>query len=101
MKLAKVVKRVTILASDDANQSYSTVVFKRKRKSKKGSPGLRNLEKMTRNVLDVQGTQLDRYLSRHKRSNRKRKNGWLRDLGSNVMSANSKAMKKLRVSRWF
>lgn len=101
MKLGKVVKRVTILASDDASQSYSTVVYKRKRKTKKGSPGLRNLEKMTRNVMDAQSTQLDRYISRHKRSNRKRKNGWLRDMGSNMMSASSKGMKKLRVRSWF
>lgn len=101
MKLGRVVKRVTILGSDVSGQNYPTVVYKKRRKSKKGSPGLRNLEKMTRNVIEGQSTQMDTYLRRHKRSNRKRRNGWMRDMGTNVLRAASKGMKKVRPARWF
>ena len=101
MKLGRTVKRVTILGSDVSGQNYPTVVYKKSRKSKKGSPGLRNLDKMTRNVIEAQSTQGAVYLDRHKRSNRKRRNGWARDMGTNLLRAASKGMKKVRPARWF
>lgn len=101
MKLGRGVARITILRSDQTGQSVPTVIFKKNRGRKKGSAGLRTLEKMTRHVVSAGNTSSDRYLERHKRSNRKRKNGWLRDLGTNMSRAQSKGMKKLRPSRWF
>ena len=101
MNLGKSVARITIIRSDESGQSIPTVIYRKKRSRKKGSPGLRTLEKITRNMMNAQSTSSDKYLSRHKRSNRKRRNGWLRDMGTNMARAHSKGMKKLRPSRWF
>jgi hypothetical protein len=40
------------------------------------------------------------YLRRHKKSNRKHRDGWLRDAATNIVRANSKGAKKLRVSQF-
>ena len=40
--------------------------------------------------------EIREYLDRHERSNEKKKNGWVKDMGDNVYKANRKAMKKAR-----
>jgi hypothetical protein len=57
---------------------------------KKQNKTLRPVEKRLRKVLRRQLQTLDFYLTLHDRSNRKKKNGWLRDLGSNMAKARRK-----------
>lgn len=101
MKLGKSVARITIVRSDESGHTIPTVIYRKKRDRKKGSAGLRTLEKMTRHLMTAQNTSSDNYLDHHKRSNRKKKDGWMKDLGSNISRAQNKGMKKLRPSRWF
>jgi hypothetical protein len=70
-------------------------LFERKRKKRRVSKQLRPLEKMARRNLVAGNVYNEELLRRHNRSNRKRRNGWLRDMGTNVMRAQSKATRKL------
>jgi hypothetical protein len=67
------------------------------RKSRRGSKRLRPLEKAVRRMSRAEGTAADEYLSRHERSNRKKKNGWAKDFGKNMTRSSRKGMKKLKI----
>jgi hypothetical protein len=100
LKMIKGVKRITILGQNTSGDQSAVQVYKVKRKSKKGTRGLRGIEKAARRVLTAQNTQVSDYLDRHKRSNGKRRDGWLRDAAVNVVRSHRKGMKKLKLNRW-
>jgi len=67
------------------------------RKARRGSKRLRPFEKAIRRFSRAQGTMADEYLARHERSNRRKKNGWVKDLGKNVRRSSRKGMRKLKI----
>lgn len=105
-KLPKAIKRITILkaASDGEPGSggLGRMVVKKKRKKKKQSKGLVKIwERAARRAADANRSTADAYLSRHRRSNKKRRDGWLRDFGYNWMRARRKGGKKFKFSKLF
>lgn len=74
---------------------------KSKKKKKKGTPGLRLIEKLFRRNASARATLATDYLDRHKRSSRKRRDGWLSDLPVNLFRSRRKSMKRLRLARLF
>ena len=62
-------------------------VFQGGRKAKKQSKALRPLERFIRKLVRRRLETAQNYLSRHQRSNRRRKDGWLKDLPKNVVRA--------------
>ena len=67
------------------------------RKRRRGSKRLRPLEKAVRRMTTAQGTMADNYLTRHNQSNRKKKNGWIKDLDKNVYRSSRKGLRKLKI----
>lgn len=102
-KLPKSIKRITILKTDSVgNTASGGMVIKKKRKRKKQSKGLvRIWERSTRRSAKSNKSFADNYLSRHRRSNKKRRDGWLRDYSYNTMRAGRKSGKKFKLSRLF
>jgi hypothetical protein len=96
MKIGKTVARITIVRTDDAGKPMPTVIYRKDKKAKKGSPGLRSIEKIARRLVSAHNTGSEDYLLHHKKSNRKKRDGWLRDLGSNIARAQTKTIKDLR-----
>jgi len=76
-------------------------VVKHKKKRKKLSRGSRPMERLVRRMARANRKSSDIYLDRHNRSNRKKRNGWLRDLSYNVMRSNRKGQKGLKLSKLF
>lgn len=103
-KLPKSVKRITILKAngDEPGVALGRVVVKKKRKKKRQSKGLvRIYERAARGLARSNRKSADAYLSRHRRSNKKRRDGWLRDWSYNWTRANRKGGKAFKLSKLF
>lgn len=98
--LTRSIRRVTLLEPDAAGGFAATVVFRGKKgKKKKVSRLLRPLERLTRKGAKAQREMAVTYVRRHRRSSRKKRDGWLRDLSYNVARATGNAARELRPSR--
>lgn len=105
-KLSKAVKRIVIpqqaatggAATGAPSGAY---VLKHKKKRKKLAKGTRLFEKLIRRSARAQSKGANEYLYRHNRSNRKHKNGWLRDLANNIWKGNRKGRKSVKLSKLF
>lgn len=64
---------------------------------KKGTRGFRIFERATRRIMKAQRSAADSYLSRHDKSNTKRRDGWIRDLPINVARAGEKVQRALKL----
>lgn len=89
----KSVRRVVRLGEDGPVVLHS----RKKDKKKKQTWILEPIEKAGRRVAKAYRAGADSYLSRHDRSNRKNKDGWLRDYPKNAMKAARTGAKKLKV----
>lgn len=94
----KAIQRVTVLELDGAGRTTTTLIYRKKRKKKRNSRRLRDLEDFTKDAFKAKQNQVDTYLDRHRKSNRKKKNGWLKDLPTNLVKAQRKGLRKLRKS---
>ncbi|MFM7546310.1 MAG: hypothetical protein ACKO3I_07365 [Synechococcales cyanobacterium] len=88
-------KRVVVLRSEDSYDGHVDTIFgrekkKRRKKRKKQSKFLSPLEKIVRRAAKNQVKASDSYLERHEKSNRKKRNGWIRDYNKNASKALSK-----------
>ncbi|MCB9765669.1 MAG: hypothetical protein H6739_38200 [Alphaproteobacteria bacterium] len=90
--LPKSVRRVTVIQGDGASRT----VFKKSKDKKSQSFMLKPFERVHRRMAEAMKEGAAEYLDRHERSNEKKKNGWVKDMGDNVYKANRKAMKKAR-----
>lgn len=97
-RLSKSVRRITVLQRDESGNATSVVLYKRGRKKKKGAKLLKPVEKLARTVADASDAATGTYLRRHKKSNRKHKDGWVRDFPNNLVRATTKAAKEVRPS---
>ena len=87
LRLSKSIRSVTLLASDASGLVKPVVVYERPRKKKKQTRLFRPLEKKVRRAASAQAAFANAYVSRHRNSNGKRKDGWIRDLNGNLARA--------------
>ena len=95
-RLSKSVKRITVMQKDANGVVAPVVVFKRKRSKKNGSQMLRPMERVMRSIAETSDAATGTYLRRHKKSNRKSKDGWVKDMPGNFVKASRKSMNKVR-----
>ncbi|MEO8519747.1 MAG: hypothetical protein ABI603_00205 [Acidobacteriota bacterium] len=100
LRLGKNVRRVTVIERDAAGATTATVVFEGKKGKRKQTQAFRPLEQIVRRIADAQAEAGDVYVTRHNRSNRKKRDGWMRDMNLNLARASRKGAKRLRVNRW-
>jgi hypothetical protein len=104
-KLPKAVRRITILRTPEKltlGGGLGRIEVKRKRKRKKQSKGLTRLfERVARRSAKADSKTAKAYLDRHRRSNRKKRDGWLRDLSYNIMRSRRKGGKSFKLSKLF
>jgi len=89
--MAKLVGRITVVNPDGG----TSTLYRKKRKNRV-SRGLRPMERVVRHQLEAGDAFASDLLRRHRRSRRKRRNGWIRDAATNVMKAQQKGWKRLR-----
>ena len=95
LRLSKAVRKIIAIRPDASGEHTATVVYETPNKKKKSTRVFRPYEKAERRFARAQVTYWDDYLQRHNRSNEKRRDGWLRDLGTNIAKASRKAQKEL------
>jgi hypothetical protein len=93
---AGTVQRVTVVESVPGGGARSATVY-RKSGRKRVSRRLRPLERILRHVAEAQQAMASSYLDRHNDSNRRKRDGFLKDLGDNVFRAMRRGNKKLRL----
>ena len=98
-RLSKSIRRVTVLKSDGRDGIQAVTIFKQRRKRKKGTAAFRPLERLARTLAKATDASAGTYLRRYKKSNRKRRDGWIRDMPINSMRASRKALKELSPGR--
>jgi hypothetical protein len=95
------VRRVTRLQTDKSGVVVaSTALYEKERKNKKQSSGTKELGKGVRRVHTAVRTFEDEYIDRHNRSNQKKKDGWGKDMPTNVVKAVRKGAKKVKISKF-
>jgi hypothetical protein len=100
LRLGKNVRRVTVIERDTTGGTTATVLFQGKKSKRKQTQAFRPLEQIVRRIADAQAEAGSVYVARHNRSNRKNRDGWIRDLNLNLTRSSRKAAKRLRVNRW-
>ena len=93
--LPKSIKKVVRVASDSG---HVEVLHQKKSKTKKQSKRLKPLGKLVRGTTEARLVSARTYLDRHDRSNRRKKNGWARNLLKNL-SKSRRAGAKVRRKR--
>lgn len=94
MAVSKTIEKIVVLKSDSEGESKPVVVYRKGRK-RKGSPMTRKLGGYLERGLKAQITMTQDYLCRHKKSSRKKRNGWVTDMGDNLQRAIKKGRKSL------
>lgn len=97
-KTTKPPKRVTVLTRDaSGGLTVKSETTPGERKKKKGTKGLGLVERIVRTGVDVGTAAGSSYLGRHKKSNEKKKDGWIKDAPVNVVRSGLKGMKKVKI----
>lgn len=99
LRLGKSVRKVIKLQPDSSGKIAPVVLYQKSEKKRKVSKELEGVEKGVRRIADAQSAFASTLLVRHNRSNRKRRDGWMRDLAPNMAKAARKSFKRLRVTR--
>ncbi len=93
------VRSVTKIETASDGSVTRTVLGGAKRK-RRVSKKWRKFDKALFRMSKAQETAASEYRRRHERSNRRKKNGAVRDLGKNVMRAQRKGIKRMKISVW-
>lgn len=95
MKGLKIKRVIRLVRGSDGRLARETL-YKKGGRRKKQSKGLKDGEKVARRLARAYRRGFSTYLAKHKRSSRKRRDGWARDYGVNLFKANRRALKVLR-----
>jgi len=97
------IKSIIIPQSAQPAGATGAIKFKggAKKKRRKQSKGLKLLEKIARRSARAERSIFTNYLERHDRSNRKKKDGWWKDLGKNITNSTKKGRKRFKLSTLF
>ena len=100
LRLSPSVRRVTVLGRAEDGDVAPTVIFDKSGRKKKTSQFFRPLERAVYRLATSQAAFGSSYATRHKRSNRKKKDGWIRDWNLNLARAGRRGSKRLKLRSW-
>jgi Family of unknown function (DUF6312) len=89
------IQRVTLVKTDVAGGTNTTLLYENTRKKKSQSRLLRPMERFTRRVMQAMADGAQTYITLHDQSNRKKRNGWGSDLLKNTKRAQRRVWRTL------
>jgi hypothetical protein len=99
IRLGNKVVSITVLQQNAAGEVTPVVLFEEKQKKSRSTPVLGTIERILEQMMDAQIEFMDSYRRRFKDSSKKKRDGWLIDIGPNVFRAARDGMKKIRLER--
>jgi len=95
------VGRITQLETDETGVTRAVVLREGSEKKKKKNKGWLALpEKIFSQGLEAGASFANSLKDLHSKSNEKKPDGWITDLGKNVFKAANKGRKKMKMGRW-
>ena len=90
----RIIRRVTIVHRDgDRDGLVATAIRGDERpRKKKQSKGLRVVERLARRLAKAAHAGTSEYLTRHREANRRKRDGWARELSKNLARAQRKSL---------
>jgi len=95
IKINSIVQSVTFLKANP-DGTYKTERLTETGSRKKQSGALKPIERMIRKMVKSELAAANTYLERHEKSNQRKSNGWIRDIGKNLKKAASSARKSAK-----
>ena len=89
--LPKAVEKIVVLHDDGP-----MTIHRRRKKKRKSSRLLKPMRKLVRTAAKSQRVHADEFLRRADRSDQKKRNGWVKDLGKNSKRASRRSKKVWR-----
>lgn len=101
LRVSSSIRRILVIQPGEGGRWHTETLYeKKRRKKKKGTRLLRPLEKRVRSASKANRKTFETYEKRHKKSNRKKRDGWIRDLNYNVYRAARQRAKTLKIPKW-
>jgi hypothetical protein len=100
-RMRKAVRSVTRLQTDkNGVVTSATRLYETDKPNKKQRKGVKEVGKGVRKAHSAVQTIGEEYIARHNRSNRKKRDGWAKDLPTNMVKAARKGAKKVKPSKF-
>jgi hypothetical protein len=96
VRMSKGVEEVIVLRRDEHGRLRTRTIYKRSKKRKKGTPPVSTVGRVMRKIVSGTESAAKVYLDRHDESNRKKSDGWLRDLPYNTYRAARRGFRRVR-----
>jgi Family of unknown function (DUF6312) len=98
-RLNKIASRVILLQTNAAGGVSPITLFEKNRKKKKSTKGLRGPEMVTKRMADAVAASANKFASEFRKSRRRKRDGWLREMPSNFLKSFDRGRKKLGLNR--
>ena len=95
LNVPKSVRSIVVTKTEPSGERSTRVLLDKRSKRKKQSEILRPFERLARSLVRARITGAESYLALHNKSNRKKKNGWARNLLRNAIRAKRKGLRKI------
>jgi hypothetical protein len=95
------IRSITVLEPGVDGQTSAREIYREPQKKRRSTKGLGLVEKVVRRAAEVSAAASLTYVARHKQSNRRKKDGWLRDAPINVVRSGIKGLKRIRIASFF
>jgi hypothetical protein len=96
VRMSKGVEEIIVLRRDEQGRLRKRTIYQRSKKQKKSTPSVGPVGRVMRKIVSGSESAAKLYLDRHDESNRKKSDGWLRDLPYNTYRAARRGMRKVR-----
>jgi hypothetical protein len=101
LRVSPGVRKIIVLERDGAGKTQPTVLYEKDRtKKKRQTQMIKPVESIVRRVADATAAGAERYAVKHRKSNRKRRDGWMRDATGNAFRAARLGAKRMKLTRW-
>ncbi len=95
IRVPRGVESIVVIKREGDGQHTTRTVYRRGQRRKRGSEPLDAMGRAVRKLAEGQRTAAEKYLERHDRSNREKRDGWVRDLSYNVYQATNRGLRKV------